>query len=184
MAYMESAGMPSDFEDRLEEMRGKVTQLKDSLHSEVVTKNALTMPFIKDALGYDVFCPQEVIAEFTADQGIKKGEKVDYAIRKDDAIQILIECKKAGEKLSPNHASQLYRYFSVTDASIAILTNGIQYLFYTDLDAPNRMDKASSMEIDFALINWRLVDELRKISKSDLDLADFISAAGALKYNK
>lgn len=174
--------MSSDFEDRLEEMQGKVAQLKGSLQTEEATKNALVMPFIKDILGYDVFNPLEVVPEFTADQGIKKGEKVDYAIQQDDAIQILIECKKAGEKLSPNHASQLYRYFSVTDARIAILTNGIQYHFYTDLDAPNRMDKAPFMEIDFAHFNWRLVNELRKMSKSDFDLTDVISAAGELKY--
>lgn len=48
------------------------------------------MPFIS-ALGYDVFNPTEVIPEFTADVGTKKGEKVDYAIKKDDKIIILIE---------------------------------------------------------------------------------------------
>lgn len=174
--------MSSDFEDRIEELKGKVSQLKNSLQTEEATKNALVMPFIKDILGYDVFNPLEVVPEFTADQGIKKGEKVDYAIIRDDAVQILIECKKAGEKLSSNHTSQLYRYFSVTDARIAILTNGVQYAFYTDLDAPNRMDKAPFMELDFANFNWRLVNELRKMSKPDFDLSDVVSAAGELKY--
>jgi len=37
------------------------------------------MPFI-DALGYDIFNPKEMVPEFTADVGTKKGEKIDYAI--------------------------------------------------------------------------------------------------------
>jgi len=99
--------MSSDFEDRLEEMQGKVAQLKDSLQTEEATKNALVMPFIKDILGYDVFSSLEVVPEFTADHGIKKGEKVDYAIKQEDVIQILIGCKSVGENLSLNHASLL-----------------------------------------------------------------------------
>ena len=39
------------------------------------------MPFFQ-ALGYDVFNPNELIPEFTADIGTKKGEKVDYAFSK------------------------------------------------------------------------------------------------------
>ncbi|WP_428733928.1 type I restriction enzyme HsdR N-terminal domain-containing protein, partial [Vibrio parahaemolyticus] len=37
---------------------------------------------------------------------------------------MLIECKKFGEPLATKHANQLFRYFSVTNARIAILTNG------------------------------------------------------------
>ncbi|TMW13512.1 restriction endonuclease [Alloalcanivorax gelatiniphagus] len=171
-----------DFEDRLEQMRAKVGQLAGELSTEEATKNALVMPFIKDILGYDVFNPLEVIPEFTADQGIKKGEKVDYAVKQNGLVQILIECKRAGDELGFKHASQLYRYFSVTDARIAILTNGVRYQFFTDLDAANRMDKNPFMEIDFANFNWRLSDEIRKLSKNDFDLGDVINAAGELKY--
>lgn len=140
------------------------------------------MPFIMEILGYDVFNPLEVVPEFTADQGIKKGEKVDYAITKDGTVQILVECKRTCDPLGANHASQLYRYFSVTDARVAILTNGIKYQFYTDLDSPNRMDKAPFLELDFMNFNWRHTDELRKLSKADFDLSDVINAAGELKY--
>lgn len=174
--------MSMDFEDRLEQMRTKVGQLAGELGTEEATKNALVMPFIKDILGYDVFNPLEVIPEFTADQGIKKGEKVDYAVKQSGSIQILIECKRAGDSLGFKHASQLYRYFSVTEARIAILTNGVRYQFFTDLDAANRMDKNPFMEIDFQNFNWRLSDEIRKLSKNDFDLSDVINAAGELKY--
>lgn len=72
--------------------------------------------------------------------------------------------------------------FSVTNARIAILTNGIHYQFFTDLDEPNRMDKSPFMEIDFSDFNWRLAGELQKLSKSDFDLAHVINSAGELKY--
>ena len=135
------------FNDQIKALSQRVPNLKDHLKTEEATKNALVMPFIK-ALGYDVFNPQEVIPEFTADVGTKKGEKVDYAIMQDREITMLIECKKAKTDLSLADISQLYRYFTVTKARIAVLTNGVQYRFYTDLDAPNRMDSRPFLELD------------------------------------
>jgi hypothetical protein len=63
----------------------------DHLQTEEATKNALIMPFIQ-ALGYDVFNPAEVVPEFTADVGTKKGEKVDYAVMRGGKPIILFEC--------------------------------------------------------------------------------------------
>ena len=102
-----------DFIERLQELSKKATQVAGSLVTEEATKNALVMPFLHSVLGYDVFDPSQVIPEFTADTGTKKGEKIDYALIKDGEVQILIECKKYGEKLVSKHASQLFRYFQV-----------------------------------------------------------------------
>ena len=105
-----------DFIDRLQNLSKKISQIGSTLETEEATKNALIMPFLHTVLGYDVFDPTEVVPEFNADTGTKKGEKVDYALLKDGEVQILIECKKFGEKLLTKHASQLFRYFSVTNA--------------------------------------------------------------------
>ncbi len=51
---------------------------QNTLTTEEATKHALVLPFIQ-ALGYDVFNPMEVVPEYTADFGLKQGEKVDYA---------------------------------------------------------------------------------------------------------
>jgi hypothetical protein len=96
---------------KLLELEKRTHQHREVLLTEEAAKTALVMPFIQ-ALGYDVFNPSEVIPEFTADVGVKKGEKVDYAICREGAVSILIECKPATAELSPSHASQLYRYFS------------------------------------------------------------------------
>ena len=112
----------------------------------------------------------------------EKGEKIDYAILKNGDIQILIECKKIGEPLSLNHASQLFRYFHVTNARIAILTNGQVYKFFTDLDAPNKMDEKPFLELDLLDIDEHVVPELLKLTKSAFDVESIISAAGELKF--
>jgi len=120
-----------DFAERLAALADKVANQRDSILTEEATKNAFIMPFISTILGYDVFNPLEVVPEFTADVGVKKGEKIDYAIMRANEVQMLIECKKSSEPLSLEHASQLYRYFSVTNARIAVLTNGGRHISFT-----------------------------------------------------
>lgn len=116
------------FEDSLNKLSTTIKQQKNNVTTEEATKNAFILPFL-DILGYNIFNPTEVVPEFVADIGIKKGEKVDYAIMEDGDPILLIECKSCDKNLDKAHASQLYRYFSVTPARFGILTNGIQYSF-------------------------------------------------------
>ena len=171
-----------DFIERLNALATKVRAQKNSIQTEEGTKNAFVMPFISAVLGYDVFNPLEVVPEFTADVGLKRGEKIDYAIMRDNEVQILIEAKKSGSPLSLENASQLYRYFGVTNARIALLTNGIVYQFFTDLDSPNRMDAKPFLVLDLEDIDNSVVPELSKLTKEAFDLGSVISAAEELKY--
>ncbi|MDH5924446.1 type I restriction enzyme HsdR N-terminal domain-containing protein [Vibrio splendidus] len=175
-------GKAMDFIERLQGLSKKIVQVGATLETEEATKNALIMPFLHSVLGYDVFDPTEVVPEFNADTGTKKGEKVDYALLKDGEVQILIECKKFGEKLSTKHASQLFRYFSVTNARIAILTNGEVYEFYTDLDAPNKMDEKPFLTLNMSDLDEHIVPEVKKLTKSSFDVDSVVDAAGELKY--
>ncbi|TQS43156.1 type I restriction endonuclease [Cryptosporangium phraense] len=171
-----------EFEERLAALATKVENQRGAIQTEEATKNAFVMPFISTILGYDVFDPLEVVPEFTADVGTKRGEKVDYAIMRDGEVQILIECKKSTGALRIENASQLFRYFSVTNARIAVLTNGQVYNFYTDLDAPNKMDDRPFLVLDLLDIDETLLPELRKLTKDVFDLESVISAAEELKY--
>ncbi|MFJ6416815.1 type I restriction endonuclease [Paeniglutamicibacter sp. NPDC091659] len=170
------------FGERIAALATKIQQQRSIIETEEATKNAFIMPFISTILGYDVFDPLEVVPEFTADIGIKKGEKIDYAIVRDGEVQILIECKKSPAGLKYEHASQLYRYFAATNARIAILTNGEVYQFYTDLDAPNKMDSKPFLILDMNDIDETLIPELRKLSRDTFDLDSIISSAGELRY--
>ncbi|SIT88214.1 type I restriction enzyme HsdR N-terminal domain-containing protein [Microbacterium sp. RU33B] len=171
-----------EFEDRLASLATKVKNQATAIGTEEATKNAFVMPFISTILGYDVFDPLEVVPEFTADVGTKKGEKVYYAIVRDGEVQILIECKASMGQLKIEHASQLFRYFSVTNARLAVLTNGVVWQFYTDLDAPNRMDSKPFLVLDLLDIDETLIPEIQKLSKDSFDLDSIINAAEELKY--
>lgn len=152
-----------------------------SIQTEEACKNAFVMPFL-GALGYDVFNPDEVVPEFVADVGVKKGEKVDYAIRKDGKIIMLVECKWNGKALSLENASQLFRYFTVTDARFAILTNGLVFQFHTDIDEPNKMDRHPFFVFNLLDFTEAHVDELKKFSKQAFDIDNVLGTATALKY--
>ena len=169
-----------DFIDQLKQFSKRVDSIKDTLQTEEATKTALIMPFFS-MLGYDVFNPLEFVPEFTADVGIKKGEKVDYAIMQDGEPVILIECKSISENLD-RHDSQLFRYFGTTSAKFAILTNGQFYRFYTDLDNPNKMDEDPFLTINILDIRENQVPELKKFCKSVFDIDSIFSTASELKY--
>ena len=171
-----------EFADAVAQMGRKVESLKDSITTEEATKNAFIMPFIGSVLGYDVFNPNEVIPEFTADVGVKRGEKVDYALVLDGQVQIIIECKKVGTQLSLENASQLYRYFACTHARIGVLTNGQVWNFYMDLDEPNKMDSKPFLVLDLMDIDKLTLPELQKLTKPSFDIDSIASSAEELKY--
>lgn len=172
-----------DLIDRLRDLSVRLPKLEEGglVTTEEGTKNALVMPFIQ-ALGYDVFNPLEVTPELTADVGTKKGEKVDYAILRDGKPIILFECKGFASELSLKHVSQLYRYFSVTEARFGVLTNGIQYQFFSDLDSPNKMDDRPFLIFDLADISDHAVETLKQFAKSAFDQDEIINRASELKY--
>ena len=169
-----------DFKDEIKQFGERVEKLKAQIQTEEATKNAFIMPFIK-ALGYDVFNPMEVVPEYIADIGIKKGEKVDYAIMKDNQPTILVECKHWGESLNP-HNSQLFRYFHTTKAKFGLLSNGIIFRFYTDLVEPNKMDEKPFFEFNVTDIKDNQIEELKKFYKSYFDVGNIQNTASELKY--
>ncbi len=172
-----------DFIDQLRLLSARIANTKNMISTEEATKNAMIMPFIQ-ILGYNVFDPMEVTPELVSDVGTKKGEKVDYAILRDGKPIMLFECKKAGADLHINHASQLFRYFHVTDARFGVLTNGLVYKFFTDLEQPNKMDEKAFFEFNILDFKDRDVEELKKFAKSAFDLDTILTTANDLKYTR
>lgn len=172
-----------DFIDQLRALASRISNTKDLIQTEEATKNAMVMPFIQ-ALGYNVFDPLEVTPELVADVGTKKGEKVDYAILMGAKPIILFECKKSGADLNINHASQLFRYFHVTEARFGVLTNGLTYRFFTDLEQPNKMDEKPFLEFNLLDFKEQDVEELKKFAKSAFDVDKILTTANELKYTR
>lgn len=169
-----------DFKDAIKLLSERAEKLKDNLQTEEATKNALVLPFLQ-ALGYDVFNPLEVTPEYVCDIGTKKGEKIDYAIFKDGQPIMLIECKHWRQDLTL-HDNQLLRYFHVSNAKFGILTNGIVYKFYTDLQTPNKMDEKPFLEVNLLDVRNNQIEELKKFHKTYFDIDSIMSSANELKY--
>ena len=169
-----------DFKDQLKQLADRTLKLKDQIQTEEATKNAFVMPFLQ-ILGYDVFNPLEVVPEFISDIGLKKGEKIDYAIFKDGTPTILIECKHWNQNLNV-HDGQLLRYFHVSKAKFGLLTNGITYRFYSDLVEANKMDEKPFLEFSISDIKDNQVEELKKFHKSIFDVESIVNTASELKF--
>lgn len=166
--------------EKIKDLSQRISSLKDNVLTEEATKHSFIMPFIS-ALGYDIFNPTIVIPEFTADISKKKNEKVDYAIMYNNQPLILIEAKLHTENLDI-HATQLERYFTVTECRFAILTNGIEYRFFTDLEKPNKMDTTPFFTFNILNIKDRDLKELEKFISSNLDIDKILASAENKKY--
>ena len=167
--------------DAIKNLAARIEQTKSIIQTEEATKNAFIMPFLQ-IMGYDVFNPLEVVPEFTADVGLKEGEKVDYAIVFNGTPAMLIECKCCSNDLNVANESQLLRYFHTTKAKFGILTNGIVYKFYSDLAEPNKMDMTPFLTVDLSgdldKINYA---ELAKFRKEAFDAENIRRTAEILK---
>ena len=147
-----------ELQEKMYNLSERIKQLKENIQTEEATKQSFILPFFQ-ALGYDVFNPLEFIPEFTADVGIKKHEKVDYAILQEGKPLILIEAKSCNEKLD-KHDSQ----------------------FYSDLDQPNVMDSQPFYVLDMMDLSDQAIQYLANFNKCNLDIDSIMNTASDLKY--
>lgn len=172
-----------DLIDQLQNLANKITKTMNAIETEEATKQAFIIPFIS-YLGYDVFDPTEVIPELNADVGVKKGEKVDYAIMKDGKPIIIFECKSCHTNLDSLSATQLFRYFTVTPCKVAVFTNGIIYKFYTDLEEANKLDETPFLELNILDLQENIVNDLKMFTKHKFNHQEIQANAGELKYTR
>lgn len=170
-----------DFTEKITQFSQRVEKIKNTLTTEEATKTSLVLPFFH-LLGYDVFNPLEFVPEYTADTGTKKGEKVDYAIMQNNDPIIIIEVKTVNTELNAKHLNQLFRYFTVTKARFGILTNGIVYRFFSDLEEANKMDLMPFLEIDLLNLKSHSIIELAKFKKETFNMKGILNSASELKY--
>lgn len=174
--------MENDLKLKLEQLHQRVDALKDQINTEEATKNAFVMPFIQ-IIGYDIFNPTEVIPEFICDIGTKKGEKIDYVIKRDNEPILIIECKHWKENADA-HNSQLHRYYHVSKSRFGVLTNGHIYNFYADLERPNIMDDKPFFTLDLSNLKDANIKILEMFTKKGYNLESILDSAEALKYIK
>lgn len=150
------------FNERLRKHADHVKSVGMHCSTEETTKQALILPLL-DILGFSPFDPTKVKAEYGADfPGAKSSERVDYALFCHDVPVMFIEAKAHSEKLV-NHCPQLARYFNATpEVTIAAITNGCEWRFFTDLNNKNVMDTEPFLTVDFGDLDGTLLPRLRR----------------------
>ncbi len=151
--------------DSLSKIAIQIQSQRRLMKTEEATKMVSIRPFIH-ALGYDIFNLAEVEPEFTADAHSSGTERVDYVIKRDGKPIILIEAKSADINLNKNHWKQLHNYFVALDAEFGVLTNGIEYRFYTDHNKRNVMDEEPFLVIDMQKLDTTQLNILDGFSKA------------------
>ncbi|MCY3916125.1 MAG: type I restriction endonuclease [Chloroflexi bacterium] len=170
-----------DLVDKLRAVSAEIRERRRFATNEASTRNYLIDPFIR-ALGYDPNEPKDVEPEFTADF-VANNRKVDYALKKEGKPIIFVEFKTATRSLSFQNTVQLQHYFSTKlDVRFGIVTNGLEYRFYSDIDNPNVMDDEPFLIADLLNANDKLFKELSAFSKQGFDLEGGLLKARQLKY--
>lgn len=164
----------NSFFEQLQRFSEQVRRRQPHIRGEESTKQALIVPFLS-LLGYDVHDPTELQPEYIADFAKKRpggpSEKVDYAIRRDNVPVIFIECKAVD--CDPGmHSGQLARYFNATPSvPIAIITNGIRYMFFTDLEEKNILSERPFFQFNIFEFTTNDAEVLESFGRARFDPA-------------
>lgn len=167
-----------DFKDNILQLAERIKKQKDVIQTEEATKNAFIMPMIA-ALEYDIFNPFEVVPEMDCDL-TRKGDKIDYAIKKDGRTILLIECKHCRQNLDL-HSTQLSKYYAASNARFGVLTNGIEYRFYADLDKMNIMDEKPFLAVNMLDLSDADIEQMKQFHKSCYNEPEILSTAKELQ---
>lgn len=167
-----------DFKDTIQQLSEKVSKQKDNILTEEATKTSFIMPMIS-AWGYDVFNSFEVVPEMDCDL-TKRGDKIDYAIMKDNTPILLMECKHCKQNLDL-HNTQLAKYYAASNARFGVLTNGIEYRFYADLEKKNIMDEKPFLVVNMLDLSDSDIEQLKKFHKSYYNEREILSTAQELQ---
>ena len=168
------------FKEELQKLCVQISERKAHVTNEESTKQVLIIPFLQ-VLGYDIFNPLEIHPEYYAEFG-KKGEKVDYAVFKDGLPVMFIEAKPVNGNLT-NFSVQLSRYFNgVPEVELGVITNGVEYRFFTDLKDTNVMDALPFYTLDLSNLNDQDIEMLSHVRKEAYSRDDITKIAQELAY--
>ena len=151
--------------DSLSKISEQIQSQRQWMNNEANTIAVSIAPFIQE-LGYNTTNLAEVKQQYTADPKAQGANKVDFAIMHAGKPILFIEAKAANVSLTAHHWQQLYEYFNAEEVNLGLLTNGIKYQFYADMEKPNIMDKEPFLEIDLLKLDKRKVEKLKAFTKT------------------
>lgn len=168
------------FSDSLRTLANQIEERRRQVVTEEAVKQALILPFLS-LLGFDIWNPAELIPEYRAGWA-KNNEKIDYCLQIHGKAVLFVEAKGPGETLA-NHDAQLAKYFNSTpDLKFAIITNGVQHRFFTDLQEPNLLDKKPFFEFNFEGFTDADIAVLERFRKDVFSVDSLVSYAEDLVF--
>ena len=174
------------FTEDIIKLSEQVRKRFDQVVGEEATKMALIVPFLS-ALGYDVYDPSEVMPEYVADFATRRAgqfEKVDYALAINGTKVMLVEAKARGQKAEA-HDGQLSKYFNaLLTTKVAIVTNGVEYRFFTDLRDKNVMDKEPFFTFNILEYDTKDIDNLKFFHRDNFEVTAITNHAEEMVYVK
>jgi hypothetical protein len=157
----------------------KLTEAIEMSSNEAQTRKFLIEPFFF-MLNY---VSTDLIPEYNADFGDRVSQKIDYAIVLNKKDTVLIEAKKQNSKLTDKEAGQLNGYFNNTkNSKIAILTNGVEYRFYSDVVEPNIIDNKPFFLFNLSSYTENDIEELLKFDKRFIKVKEIVEAAQEIVF--
>ena len=148
----------------------------DIVNIEERTKGSLIDPLLR-CLGYDPNDPGQVERE----AGIRN-KKVDYMLIGEEGVKIAVEAKSAKTVLSQKVIDQLDDYFHRSDAVAGILTNGIYYWLFTDLDKTNVMDSEPYWRVNVRNLTANDIRHLEALARTQVNPAAIHEGAQRERY--
>lgn len=134
--------MSEDLAETLRLWAKEASQRVAHCPNEESTKFGLIAPFFH-RLGYDSQRSDYFLTEARAGSATCRFARADFAIRIDDDIALIVECKKAGS-LRDKHADQLARYVAaLPSVSLGVLTDGLTYYFFARSKKPDEVLSAN-----------------------------------------
>lgn len=147
--------------------------------NEAQTRKFLIEPFFL-MLNYE---SKNLIPEFNADFGDRISQKIDYAIQLNKKEFILVEAKKYNSRLTDKEAGQLNGYFGNTkNSKIAILTNGVEYKFYSDVVEPNIIDSKPFFTFNISSFTDKDLDSLIRFDKRYINVQSIVKSAQEIVF--
>lgn len=164
-------------------LESKATSQLNSLTTKEKTKNALVLPFF-DLLGYDPFDVRQVEPGFVVEVEQQGTETVDYALKIDGAPGMLVQCEQAKSDLDALEGNPVFRHFQDVDANVFVLTNGLTYRFYADLQTKSDIERRPFLEFNLLHYEAENIEELKWLTRTSFDSETLRSAAFERTYSR
>ncbi|MCK4828380.1 type I restriction enzyme HsdR N-terminal domain-containing protein, partial [bacterium] len=151
--------------DCIESLRTKLEKYRKTGLNEASTRRIFIEPML-EALGWPVDDPDQVAFEYmTID-----GKYIDYALKIDDKVVLLVEAKSLNDPLDVKAIAQIIGYAANAGIEWCVLTNGLTYKVYRSTEKMQAPDKLF-FEISFdpndnkGMSDQQIREHLSRLSK-------------------